>query len=677
MLLVDLYKICAKLFDLASLSWPGICMQHALECPRTVMVASTRAAQAARADSSFELPKQPAQPCERYVPANVLAVEDSYLLPWRRNVYDHLRRITNKAVDIGSGMDESIARIIRSISNWADLRQFEQNARQRDRLTPEIERALARRSFELGRELIEQRTGLDLTNLLPVEEKIVDAVSRYVAIQTTAGKQTPYTFRQLKNRGLIGTAEAAVVRSKPTQGFQTLVDEDEEDASFEQVVVDFPEQFSARAQWFARRALGLPTLSATAPAEDDEPTQTRTHALLLWLKEAAKSNEGVLPSFNNQDAADAMGISDMAKNGRHHGNIQSRIDFACFQCNLPALGLAADAPFREGWQSGDRDWAFPVDRMQAAAQAHVWTDDEFDQILRVTEQLPGRASPLWTTADESAVKTWAFGPDGMSLQDRRADDATDESAAAEPGVQRNPKWVRDELILALDLYMRNRTAPLGKDASEIAELSEILNALGLALGQKEGGTYRNPAGVYMKLMNFRRFDPTHTAEGKVGLQRGNKDEEVVWNQFAGDPIKLRAVAQLIRQGIKLEGTDGNLSGPDDPSMHEAEEGKLVTRMHSYRERDRGLVDKAKAAALKKYGRLRCEACELNFADKYGVLGEGLIDVHHTKPVHTLQPGETTKVSDLALLCANCHRVVHSRRKWFTVDEVRAAVRTSE
>nr|WP_262379931.1 hypothetical protein [Pseudomonas sp. WS 5414] len=27
-------------------------------------------------------------------------------------------------------------------------------------------------------------------------------------------------------------------------------------------------------------------------------------------------------------------------------------------------------------------------------------------------------------------------------------------------------------------------------------------------------------------------------------------------------------------------------------------------------------------------------------------------------MHTLQPGDKTKLADLALLCANCHRVVH-------------------
>lgn len=74
------------------------------------------------------------------------------------------------------------------------------------------------------------------------------------------------------------------------------------------------------------------------------------------------------------------------------------------------------------------------------------------------------------------------------------------------------------------------------------------------------------------------------------------------------------------------------------------------------------------------GKLSCEACGFDFSIKYGEIGAGIIEVHHKKPVHTLKPGDTTKVQDLALLCANCHRVVHSRRQWLTVDQVKAAIR---
>src|SRR5271166_5792572 len=100
--------------------------------------------------------------------------------------------------------------------------------------------------------------------------------------------------------------------------------------------------------------------------------------------------------------------------------------------------------------------------------------------------------------------------------------------------RRNPTWVRDELILALDMYLRFTGNPPRKGSAEIDELSETLNRLGRYLGIATRDRFRNVNGVYMKLMNYRRFDPAFTQAGKVGLSRGGKAEEDVWNEFAGD-----------------------------------------------------------------------------------------------------------------------------------------------
>jgi hypothetical protein len=72
--------------------------------------------------------------------------------------------------------------------------------------------------------------------------------------------------------------------------------------------------------------------------------------------------------------------------------------------------------------------------------------------------------------------------------------------------ERNPNWTRDELILALDLYVRHRPAVLGNTSAEVIELSEVLNRLARA-DQNRSPTHRNPNGVAMKLLNFRPFDP--------------------------------------------------------------------------------------------------------------------------------------------------------------------------
>jgi 5-methylcytosine-specific restriction protein A len=239
---------------------------------------------------------------------------------------------------------------------------------------------------------------------------------------------------------------------------------------------------------------------------------------------------------------------------------------------------------------------------------------------------------------------------------------------------RNPPWSRDELILALELYLRDPISVPGKSSTEIFELSALLNELGKQTGALRGDAFRNPNGVYMKLMNFRRFDPTFQAVGKSGLSRGGKEEEIVWNEFAHDRSRIAMVAEAIRNAVK---SGGAVDEPyeDRDSIAEAVEGRILTRLHQIRERDRRLIERRKAKALRINGRLSCEACGFDFAEKYGVRGKGFIECHHIRPVHTLSSdGERTSEDDLALVCANCHRMIHASRPWLSLEALKAILK---
>ena len=161
--------------------------------------------------------------------------------------------------------------------------------------------------------------------------------------------------------------------------------------------------------------------------------------------------------------------------------------------------------------------------------------------------------------------------------------------------RRNPTWVRDELILALDMYLRFTGNPPRKGSAEIDELSETLNRLGRYLGIATRDRFRNVNGVYMKLMNYRRFDPAFTQAGKVGLSRGGKAEEDVWNEFAGDPQRCREVAETIRQVLASAQEGETVAEPAAAEIEEAEEGRVVTALHRRYERNPALVQAQKAA----------------------------------------------------------------------------------
>jgi 5-methylcytosine-specific restriction protein A len=232
---------------------------------------------------------------------------------------------------------------------------------------------------------------------------------------------------------------------------------------------------------------------------------------------------------------------------------------------------------------------------------------------------------------------------------------------------RNPTWSRDELILTLDLYVQFQGNPPGKTSKNILEISDLLNKMGATIANRKKD-FRNPNGVYMKVMNFRRFDPTYISQGKKGLQRGGKLEEDVWHDFAIDPHRLSETANAIRL-IVIKGDVPEASEEEDEEFAEAEEGRILTRIHRSRERSRKLVENKKASVLKANGHLKCEACSFDFEATYGKRGKGFIEAHHVNPVHTLVAGQKTKLEDLVLLCSNCHRIVHTQRPWLTVDEL--------
>lgn len=97
------------------------------------------------------------------------------------------------------------------------------------------------------------------------------------------------------------------------------------------------------------------------------------------------------------------------------------------------------------------------------------------------------------------------------------------------------------------------------------------------------------------------------------------------------------------------------------------------RLHVTRERSRGLR-RRKIEAVRRSGQpIACEACGFDFEQTYGDHGRGYIECHHAVPLHAVG-NHRTQLRDLALVCANCHRMIHVRSPWLTPGELRAVVR---
>jgi hypothetical protein len=114
--------------------------------------------------------------------------------------------------------------------------------------------------------------------------------------------------------------------------------------------------------------------------------------------------------------------------------------------------------------------------------------------------------------------------------------------------------------------------------------------------------------------------------------------------------------------------------PEDDDETAFPEGRELFLKHRARERNPAVVQRAKALFLQKHKRFFCQACGFDFEKIYGELGRGFIEAHHTIPVSELSSCSKTKVSDIALICSNCHRMVHRKRPWLTVDKLQSVLK---
>jgi|TARA_B100002003_G_C13984183_1_gene475841 hypothetical protein len=107
---------------------------------------------------------------------------------------------------------------------------------------------------------------------------------------------------------------------------------------------------------------------------------------------------------------------------------------------------------------------------------------------------------------------------------------------------------------------------------------------------------------------------------------------------------------------------------------EAEEGKKLLKKHYVRERNPKIINNAKKLYLKRCGELVCEVCGFSFEKVYGDRVKNYIEGHHKKAISEMKPGDTTKAEDIAMLCSNCHRTIHAKWPYISVQELKNIIK---
>ncbi|MDM1296525.1 HNH endonuclease [Sphingobacterium sp. N143] len=155
--------------------------------------------------------------------------------------------------------------------------------------------------------------------------------------------------------------------------------------------------------------------------------------------------------------------------------------------------------------------------------------------------------------------------------------------------------------------------------------------------------------IYSTPSNLNFYKPNRGKVCSVALLNDSKPinqiQNEIWSLFKDQFVD--NVENLFYQ------ESNTFESPYDSSFSE---GRLIKEIkeHYRRERSPVVINLAKKRA-KENGNLKCECCGFDFYKSYK---EEFIECHHKS--HISEGERETSIDDLALVCSNCHRMLHRR-----------------
>ncbi|MBU4220795.1 MAG: HNH endonuclease [Euryarchaeota archaeon] len=99
-------------------------------------------------------------------------------------------------------------------------------------------------------------------------------------------------------------------------------------------------------------------------------------------------------------------------------------------------------------------------------------------------------------------------------------------------------WIREELIVAYNLYCK---IPFGKIYAHNPEIINLAKIIG-----------RTPNAVALKLTNFANLDPELQKRNVAGMSHGSKSDKEIWNEFHGNWEELAFESEILLARYKGE-----------------------------------------------------------------------------------------------------------------------------
>lgn len=133
---------------------------------------------------------------------------------------------------------------------------------------------------------------------------------------------------------------------------------------------------------------------------------------------------------------------------------------------------------------------------------------------------------------------------------------------------KNSHWTREQLLLALRLYVR---LPFGQLHQRNPAVIKFANHIG-----------RTPSAVAMKACNFASLDHTFLASGRRGLSAASIADRQIWEEFKNNPEGIAAEAEGIASNQATADGESPSSIPKQPGGEtEVERSIRARRVQSF------------------------------------------------------------------------------------------------